>query len=379
MSALIDRLKLSLAPAPLKNRVGPIGLHFADEQVHAVQLRRTVGGKYCLRAWASLNYLDTREDALASPARLQRLLGNLWQRAPFRGRQVVTALPPAMVRISSLSYQLSGPGSDGEVILRLMDERLEGGARDYVIDYLPVRTGSNRDKVALVTASAKTDVLNFLEQLRQARIDVTELEVSPAAVNRLIGLLPKPAGARGNVMIINYGAERSYLTLISGRRLLMDKEINFGSNLVIKQIAKSLDVSLAMAEEMAVRQGLAQQTSRPFGATQELTPDDLNPVMEIVRPAFAGLVEEVRRACLYAASESQGEVIEQVYTFGSIARWPGADELLSEIAKLPVSTSMPITAIFDGGDETDMIDYAGVGPELAVATGLALRGLTDDD
>ena len=378
MSALVQRLKGSLQARPTAAQIGPIGLHFAEEQVHAVQLRRLMSGKYVLRAWASLPYRETREDALADNARLKVLLTNLLSRASFRGRQVATVLPPAMVRISSLNYHAAG-GGDAEAILRLMNDRLEGSVNDYVIDYLPVRGEAGaRDRVALVTASRKSDVVSFLESLRQAKLEVTELEVSPAALNRLIGLLPRKAGERGNILVINYGAQHSYLTLISGRRLLMDKEIDFGSEMVVQQLARGLDIDLAMAGKMAVREGLVQQIKAPFGATQVLTADDVNPVVEIVRPVFSRLVEEVRRACLYAASESQGEVVEQVYTFGSIARWPGADEMLSELARLPVASNLPLTAIFDGGEDGSTADYLGVGPELAVATGLALRGLTDD-
>ncbi len=379
MNALVEKLKGSLAPTPRNSRVGPIGLHFAEEQVHAVQLRRLASGAYCLRAWASARYPDSREDALENSARLQRVLEKLLSRGRFQGRETVTALPPAMSRMTSLNYQVSNTTSDGEAILRLMESRVEGSINDYVIDFLPVRGDANsRDRVALVATSRRSDVLKFLEVLREVRLDVAELEVGPAAINRLISLLPRPENSRGNVLVINYGAEQTFITLISGRRLLMDKEINFGANMLVQQIARSLDVSPTMAEEMAVREGLNQQAKKPFGATVQLTADDLNPLVEIVRPVFAPLAEEVRRACLYAASESQGDVVEQVYTVGSIARWPGADQLLSEIARLPVATTLPLTAIFDGDDTSGTANYPGIGPELATATGLALRGLVDD-
>ena len=90
----------------------------------------------------------------------------------------LTALPPALTRITSLNYQADAGTSDAERILRFMDERLEGSVNDYVIDFLPVRGDANdREKVALVAASARSDVLQFLENLRLARLDVVELEV----------------------------------------------------------------------------------------------------------------------------------------------------------------------------------------------------------
>ena len=81
----------------------------------------------------------------------------------------------------------------------------------------------------------------------------------------------------------------------------------------------------------------------------------------------------------YAASESQGSPVEQVYTFGGIARWPGASELLSRMAGTAVADTIPLAAVFDPSDAEQSGQYAGIGPELAVATGLALRGMAADD
>ncbi len=379
MNAFAEKIKGALSARPRSSRVGPIGLHFAQEKMHAVQIRQLASGAFCMCAWASMEYPTTREDALANPVSLRKLVTELLGRGSFRGRKVSTALPPGMSKLTSLTYRPSKETSDGAQLLNLMAGRLEGSIEDYVIDYLPVRgDGNAREKVALVAASRKDDVLSFLNGLSSARLRVEELEVSPAAINRLIGLLPGNDQTRDNVLVINYGADVSYLTLISGRRLLMDKEINFGSNLLIEQVARGVDITTAMAERLIVREGLVQQIERPFGDSATLTEDDLNPLVDIIRPLFSQLAEEVRRACLYAAAESQGDVVERVYTLGTIARWPGADQLLSDIARIPVADTFPLAAIFDGDDNGAMSDYAGIGPDLAVATGLALRGLTDD-
>ncbi|MFW2403869.1 MAG: pilus assembly protein PilM [Gammaproteobacteria bacterium] len=377
MSALLEKLKSGLAPKQKISGVGPIGLHLAEEQAHAVQLRRLASGSLCLRAWASAPYADTREETLADPEALQELKTALLGRGMFKGHRIVTALPPAMTRIASLNYQAAGPTPDSERILRLMAERLDGPLDDYVIDYMPVRGNEKaREKVALVTTSRRADVLEFLDRMRRAGLEVAELEVGPAAINRVVSALPHEAENQGNVLVINYGADHTYLTLISGRRLLMDKEIEFGANPLIQQIARGLDISTKMAEDIALREGF-RQTRKPMGATGTITADDLNPVVEIVRPVFSRLAEEVRRACLYVASESKGDAVEAVYAFGTVARWPGADRMLSEVAHVPVADTLPLAAIFDTATGKGMENYPGIGPDLAIATGLALRGLTD--
>jgi Tfp pilus assembly PilM family ATPase len=96
---------------------------------------------------------------------------------------------------------------------------------------------------------------------------------------------------------------------------------------------------------------------------------------EILKPCFLTLVEEIKRVCLYAAAETRGGAVAKVYLLGSIARWPGSDCLLStmtgvEVNKIPdpLSSFAPDA---DGQACTGQI----LGPELAVATGLALRGM----
>jgi len=377
MTALLDKLKSGLKSKPKVGGVGPIGLHFAEEQAHAVQLRRLASGALCLRAWASAPYAENRDETLADVNELQNLKTTLLGRGLFKGRRIVTVLPPALTRITSLNFQAGGSAPDGTKILQLMSERLDGPVSDYVIDFLPVRgDAKDREKVALVTTSQRTEVLEFLDNMRAAGLEVAELEVGPAAINRVVGALPGSSTESGNVLVVNYGTDHSYLTLISGRRLLMDKEIEFGSNQLIQQISRGLDINPKMAEDIALREGF-RQTRKPAGATGTLTADDLNPIAEIARPVFSRLAEEVRRACLYVASESKGDAVEAVYTFGTVARWPGADQMLSEVARVPVADTLPLAAIFDSEEQPGMDSYPGIGPELAIATGLALRGLTD--
>ena len=99
-------------------------------------------------------------------------------------------------------------------------------------------------------------------------------------------------------------------------------------------------------------------------------------IRQIIRPEVTRLVDDIRRAYLYAAAETHGNVLGQVYLMGSVARWPGAAELITEMADVPARIMPGPETLFPNG-ESDRIDDAG--PDLAVATGLALRGLLNHD
>ena len=175
---------------PARHRAGPIGLQFAAESLNLVQLERTPDGDIDVRAKASVEYPESRDALLQSPAALRAFLKKTLKEKNFRGRRVVTALPADGVRMISVTYKAADLASDDRIIQRLMTERLQGNLTDYVIDYVPVRAGNaDVDRVALVAVARFTEVVEYLELLRRAGLDVEALEVGPVAIKRLISTM----------------------------------------------------------------------------------------------------------------------------------------------------------------------------------------------
>jgi len=376
MSALTNLVR-NIRTGQLRQPLGSIGLHFSEEQLHAVQLKSSAGGQLNLHGWASMPYPEPRDEIMNNAERLKLFCRQILQRGKFHGRKVVTAMAPNKLKLTSLKYAASAGVSEGQTILHLMADRLDGDMSDYVLDYLPIQSQtSDKERVALVATCRREEVLAYLQALNDAGLEVEALEISPAAINRLIGAIPSPNGLR-NIMVINFGSEHSYITVISGRHLLLDHEVDFGEQTLIRQICKSLDLSAELATQLAMRQGL--RDAGHSGSEPGETDYESNTVVEIVTPLFGRLVDDIRRSTRYAASESKGGGIDQVYTFGSVARWPGADELISRMAKIPVADILPLERLFGIKDGETNLKNAGIGPDLAVATGLALRGLVPDE
>jgi Tfp pilus assembly PilM family ATPase len=358
------------------HRTGPIGLHFADEQLHAVQLSGSPGGTFSLRSWASMSFPEPRAELLEQPDRVQLVVRQALKKGRFRGRHVVTAMPPEKLKTSSLTFTADPKVPDGEKILRLMSDRLDGDVADYVLDYLPIRAqSSDTERVVMVARCKRADVLYYLDCLSGAGVEVDAVEIGPTAIKRLVTCLPGEHDQE-NVLVVNFGWEKTYLTVMSGRRLLLDQEVDFGERIVIEQIAKSLDVTEMMAREIIIREGLDSQKPpdteiEDFAATVQLSA-----VLDIVKPLFGRLAQEVKRACMYAAAQSQGANVERVYTLGSVARWPGADRLLSRMANIPMADLLLMSDVLEPGKGAPQA--VTIGPDLAVATGLALRGLKED-
>ena len=353
-----------------RSSLGPIGIDFGLESVHFVQLESVGGAAPTLRARATVPFEGGRQELLDDPSRFRSLIKEALASDRFKGRNAVVAGPVGLFRTLSINYARVPDQDDGVSVLKVMRNRLDGDLADFVIDFLPVKSRSkNNERLALVAVSEREPVVAFLESLRRAGLSVEALEIGPVAISRLVGALSEEDHSK-NVLVITAGRQASYLTLISGTDLLFDQQISFGETALISQLAETLDLSKTMARDLMTRSGVrsgrdsVSETVDESGLVETMS--------EILKPQFMKLVDEIKRVCLYAAAETRGGAVSRVYLLGSLARWPGAGELLSALADMQVAKIRDPLLTFRGGKPDNR--PAALAPELAVATGLALRG-----
>jgi Tfp pilus assembly PilM family ATPase len=378
MSAL-KALAARLRPAAGPSSCGLIGVHFSEDKLHMVQLERSHDGVQ-LRASASLPLVAGRNELLASTAATRTLIRRALKGGRFRGRRVISTLPLEHVKLMSISYPAVSPDAEPAAIANLMADRVEGQLSDYVIDYVPVRTSiRDGERLCIVAISRRERVIAYLDALTHAGLSVEALEVAPLSVRRLIESMSSSSNIE-NVLAINTSADMTYLTLVSGRRLLSNQEVEFGELQLISAIARALDIPTGAAQDLLLQNGLrATNTDSAPGDTNA----DLaigTTLLEIVRPEFVKLVNEIERAFLYAASESYGTDTRRICLFGGLARWDGADELLSSLVNIPVDRLRADLLPFNNPGTQALPDESGeAAAELAIASGLALWGFGNDD
>lgn len=373
---VIARASALFQPRPAALKVGLIGVDIALEAIHMVQLEVGDDGKPVVRAKVSLPIQSSRDELLRHPNEFRALIRRALESGRFRGNKAVLALPSVLFRTVSINYQHAGPEKDeAAAVLRVMKDRLDGDLGNYVLDYLPVRGRSKSDeKLALVAVSERQQVVDFLELARKAGLEVTALEIGPQAISRLIQVIATGSES-ATILVVNSGQRASYLTLISGSDLLFDQEVAVGEQSLVQQVCETLD----MPEETALR--LLSQTGVSSGHDNDPVAEAIDQsglyktLAEILKPQFLKLVEEIKRAFLYAASETRGRGVTRVYLLGSIARWPGAEQMLSSLSGSEVATIPDPLAMFPTNEKDGATIASHSAPEIAVATGLALRGM----
>ncbi len=372
MSALAKAVDF-FRPNSGMQRIGPIGVDFALESLQLVQLESIAGESPIVYARATVAYDGPRHEVLDNPKQFAETIRKGLAADEFHGRRAVMAVPTGLFRTLSINYQTGPEHDDAATILRIMQHRLDGDISDFVLDYLPVRNRSKSDeKLALVAVSEREPIISLLESSRKAKLEVDALEIGPVAISRLVSALSVAAEQR-NVLVINSGRQASYLTLISGEDLLFDQQVSFGENELIQQLAETLDMDDDMARDLVLRTGV-----QPSDRLEPGSIDDaglVRTMSQIVKPQFMRLVDEIKRVCLYAAAETRGGAVSQVYLLGSIARWQGSDGLLASMIDVDIAKIPDPLAPFAKVSDATIIRAPVSAPEIAVATGLALRGV----
>lgn len=354
---------------------GPIGIDFARDRLHLAQVEFR-GGTPLLRAAASLPYGGERTSVLADPARARALLLRARAAAPFSGHRAVSCLPSDAVRLMVLGFGLGENRDPATAIVAELRERLKDDLAGSVVDYLLIRSADGSDsqnRSAIVAVARRPEVEAHLGLLDSAGFDVQALDIAPAALCRL-ATRSRHSSQTSHALMITLGIERSYFTVLWGRRLMLDRGVDFGENTLLDRVSRALDVDRAAAAAML---RMAEDGDEVHAADSELAVLT-GTLAEILHPVFVRLAEEIDRTLVYVASQNRGASVERILLVGGMARYRQVVRWLNRIVRVPVDVLEPYAALgTEPPPAASSLHDAPVG--IAVAAGLALRAVSGEE
>ena len=354
-----------------------IGFDFGREKLNMVQIGFRSGRPIILAA--ASDYHNTEIDNFfESQDSLKKFIKQVLIKNKFNGRKVVSSLPSHFLRLMFLNYQIGKNESDEESLLSALTRRVSTSLDDYVIDYLPVKPDAieRNDRMALVAMVKQDIVEQYLDLLSACGLDVVTLEIGPVAIRRLVNEMARTEKAQ-KILTVNFGTEKSYLTVIWNNDLLFDRKIDFGLETIIAVVARAFSVPVKTALEILHKYGLAEVKRPKFFeeiSDIEINDDDSikNVLYEILNSSIVKLATEIRDIMIYIASETRGGAVEQIYLMGSLARLSGIDAVIEKQMSTPVRSINPFFGI-EVDDACNTLNDLGPVAGLAVATGMALR------
>jgi type IV pilus assembly protein PilM len=242
------------------------------------------------------------------------------------------------------------------------EEHIPFDISDVNLDYHVMNRSS--DAIHVLLAACKRDkVANLKQAIQLAGKQPSVVDVDAFALQNCYELNYDPQAGHV-VALLNIGASTTNINILNGVRSVFTRDATFGGNQYTSLLQKEMSLTFDQAE--AVKRGLPL----PEGIEQR----DIAPILDTVSDILA--LEIQKTMDFYRATVEEGEsAVEKILVSGGGSKLKGLVDFLSRRFEVPVEMFDPFRKIKVDSRGFDPEYMREIVPEMAIAVGLALRGV----
>ena len=224
------------------------------------------------------------------------------------------------------------------------------------------RVGTRTDGVAKIqqvflVAVPKRQIEKYQQIFRQVGLNLVALELETVSLARVL--------AKGDptlTLIVDIGARSTAIGVAASGALLQSTQTDFAGGSLTHAVARGLSINISRAEELKRQKGLLGR-----GGEYELS--------TLMLPYLDVILNEAKRV-KESYEKNRGGKIERVILSGGGANLQGIEAYVTDKLQLPAIKAEPFhgNVVYDGSMEPIIKE---VGPPLAVALGLGLKGFSN--
>ncbi len=242
------------------------------------------------------------------------------------------------------------------------EEHIPFDISDVNLDYHVMNRSD--DAIHVLLAACKRDkVANLKQAIQLAGKQPSVVDVDAFALQNCYELNydPQPGHV---VALLNIGASTTNINILNGVRSVFTRDATFGGNQYTSLLQKEMGLTFDQAE--AVKRGVPL----PEGIEQR----DIAPILDTVSDILA--LEIQKTMDFYRATVEEGEsAVEKILVSGGGSKLKGLVDFLSRRFEVPVEMFDPFRKIKVDSRGFDPEYMREIVPEMAIAVGLALRGV----
>src|SRR5216683_1810965 len=242
------------------------------------------------------------------------------------------------------------------------EEHIPFDISDVNLDYHV--TGSTPDAIHVLLAACKRDkIANLKQTIQLAGKQPVVIDVDAFALQNCYELNYQPKAGEV-VALLNIGASTMNINILNGTRSVFARDASVGGSQYTSLLQKELGLTFEQAE--AVKRG--------YPVPEGIEPRPIQPIIETVSDILA---LEIRKTMDFyrATAEESEEAIQKILVSGGGSKLPGLPEYLAKRFEIPVELFDPFREIQVDGRKFDPDYMKEIVPNMAIAVGLALRGV----
>ena len=276
---------------------------------------------------------------------------------------VATSVSGNAVIVKKISLPQMTPEELAESIHWEAEQYIPFDIQDVSLDYEVIEgggTGGNMD--VLLVAVKKDKISDYTSAINQAGKSCAIVDVDVFSLQNCYevnyGLDP------GRIIaLLNVGASIMNINIIKGGTSIFNRDIAVGGNQYTDAIQKDLNLSFDQAD--ALKKG-----ARVEGAA----PENLPPILQAVSENIA---LEIQKTFDFFKATSSEDRIDRIFLSGGTCKVHGLRDLLAERFDAGVEILNPFNNVTYNPRDFDPDFINEIGPQAAIAVGLAVRKVGD--
>jgi type IV pilus assembly protein PilM len=242
------------------------------------------------------------------------------------------------------------------------EEHIPFDISDVNLDYQV--TSSSADALNVLMAACKSDkIANVKQAIQLAGKQPVVIDVDTFALQNCYEVNYQPKAGEV-VALLNIGASTMNINIMNGACSVFARDASVGGSQYTSLLQKELGLTFEQAE--AVKRG--------YPLPEGIAPRPIQPIIETVSDILA---LEIRKTMDFyrATAEESEESIQKILIAGGSSKLPGLPDYLAKRFEIPVELFNPFREIQVDDRKFDPDYMKEIVPEMAIAVGLALRGV----
>jgi type IV pilus assembly protein PilM len=335
------------------------GVDIGSHAIKVCQLQKT-GTTYKLIAVgsAALPSGAVEDGVLQEPLEVGKVLSALLKNLKIKNKKIGISISGYSVIVKKINLEEMEDDALAKYISAEAEQYIPFDLDDVYIDFqkLPTKKeGTDRCDIMLV--AAKKEVVNdYLDMLNELKLNTVLVDVDGFALENIWETV---SGRTENVALVDIGASKMNINIISEGVSVLARDVVVGSEQLTDQLANALNVDYLQAEK--IKLGIV-----PLDEHTET-------VENIFNQTCTQWVLEIKKAIDLYLANNPDQPLRSIILSGGGAKVNGLKEYIARETGLDVIVFNPFTTMIIDNKNLDEHYLATIAPEMAIATGLAIR------
>jgi type IV pilus assembly protein PilM len=339
-----------------------VGVDIGSHAVKVCQLKQS-GKKHSIVTLGSAVLPEGAVDdgTLNDPDVVSETISQLFKNLKIKNKKVGFSISGYSVIVKKISLSVMNDSEIEDHIMEEAEQYIPFDIEDVYLDFQDLKTsvdGGDRTDVMLVAAKREI-VDDYLEMLEGLNLKPVIVDVDGFALENTYEFNYQK---NENIALIDIGASKMNINILSNGISVVARDIIVGSRQLTEQIQNAFDIDFEEAEALKLGNIAVKERQQEIG--------------EIFTSTCTQWILEIKKAIdLYQSNHPEYPLAKLVLSGGG-SKVAGLTDFLTQETTLPVELFNPFSNMKSNKKKIDPNYLNSIAPEMAIATGIALRSST---